>query len=405
MPEFELIADKISDNDNTTHVEMSRDEIWFLKHFIKTYKPKKIVEIGVASGGNTVNILKWKEDNAKLFSVDISTYWWKDKSKLTGFMASEMGANKNWKLYNGYDYLDVYKEIGNDIDCIIIDTTHVLPGECLTFLATLPQLKEGCIVILHDIHLNMINYARKRFKPIDSAQICTGLLFGSVSSNMKWILKTDSVSNIGAFVVDEGTRANIKDLFHTLCTSWYMFPSGINFFEYKKFIKENYSEECSKLFDTCVKLHADCFDANIYKTADSARIDIHNKNNENNTVEILNSPSSVDVEFPSWFRYKDGKGAVLRTEDHSFDIKLKCINDGKLAISLRGPDVKNISGNRIPSYVDYTNFKVNNKEILNKKTTAWHNDSYLFEKEVKDGEIIDLHFEWNYHLVPTIPFE
>ena len=36
MPEFELIADKISDDDNTTHVEMSHDVIWFLKHFIKT---------------------------------------------------------------------------------------------------------------------------------------------------------------------------------------------------------------------------------------------------------------------------------------------------------------------------------------------------------------------------------
>ncbi|WP_407382077.1 class I SAM-dependent methyltransferase [Methanobrevibacter sp.] len=405
MPEFELIADKISNDDNTTHVEMSNDEIWFLKHFIKTYKPKKIVEIGVASGGNTVNILKWKEKDAKLFSVDISTYWWKDKTKLTGFMASEMGGDENWKLYNGYDYLDVYEEIGNDIDCIIIDTTHVMPGECLTFLATLPQLKDGCIVILHDIHLNMVRYRRQRFEKIDAAQICTGLLFGSVRSNMKWILKTDSVSNIGAFVVDEGTRANIKDLFHTLCTSWHMFPSGINFFEYKRFIEEKYTPECSKLFNTCVKLHADCFNVNIEKTSEIARIDIINRNNENSTVEILNSSESADIDFPDWFKYKDGKGAVLQSKDRLIDVKLKCVGNGKLTVYLRGPDVRSIKGERVPSYVDFTRLNVNNEVILNEKTTVCHDDSYVFEKDVKDGDIIDLHFEWAYHVAATIPFE
>lgn len=405
MAEIELIPNKISDDDNTTHVEMSQDEIWFLKHFIQKYKPKKIVEIGVASGGNTVNILKWKEEDTKVFSVDISEYWWKDKTKLTGFMASEMGPNENWKLYNGYDYLDVYKEIGNDIDCIIIDTTHVMPGECLTFLATLPQLKDGCVVILHDIHLNMVRYARKKFKTIDSVQYCTGVLFGGVRSDMKWILNTKSTSNIGAFIVDKSTRDHIKDLFHLLCTSWYMFPSGINFFEYKKFIKENYSEDCSKLFNTCVDLHADCFDVNVHKTSESARIDLLNKNNNTSTVEILNTSDSVDVEFPGWFEWKEGKGAVLRTSKNSFDVKLKCINDGKLSISLRGPDVRNIHGKRVPSYVDYTNFKINNEVILNKKTTVCHDDSYVYETEVKNGDIIDLHFEWTYHSAPTIPFE
>lgn len=405
MTEIELTAGKISEDDNTTLVEMSEDEIWFLKHFIETYNPKKIVEIGVASGGNSVNILKWKDKDAKLFSVDISTYWWKDKTKLTGFMASELDNTENWKLYNGYDYLDVYKEIGEDIDCIIIDTTHVMPGECLTFLATLPQLKDGCVVILHDIHLNMLRYSRKQFKKIDSVQFCTGLLFGSVRSNEKWILKTDSMSNIGAFIVDDTTRDHIKDLFHALCTSWHMFPSGINFFEYKRFIKENYSPECSKLFNACADLHAGYFDVNIHKTSDSARIDLLNNNNRDSTVEILNAPNSIDVEFPGWFEWKEGKGAVLRTEDQSFDIKLKCISDGKLTISLRGPDIRNNSGKRVPSYVDYTNFKINGEDILNEKTTVCHDDSYVYKKDVKDGEIVDLSFKWEYHIAPTIPFE
>ena len=45
-----------------------------------------------------------------------------------------------------------------DIDFIIIDTVHFMPGEFLTFLTALPQLKDGCIVVLHDIHLNMVGF-------------------------------------------------------------------------------------------------------------------------------------------------------------------------------------------------------------------------------------------------------
>ena len=405
MTEIELIAEKLSEYDNTINVEMSLEEIWFLKHFIKTYNPKKIVEIGVASGGNTVNILNWKDDDAKLFSVDISTYWWKDKSKLTGFMADNLNMTDNWKIYRGYDYLDIYKEIGDGIDCIIIDTTHVMPGECLTFLATLPQLKEGCIVILHDIHLNMMRFSRNKFTSLDAAQFCTGLLFGSVSSSKKWILKTDIMSNIGAFVIDKSTRDNIKDLFHVLCTPWHMFPSGINFFEYTRFIKENYTIECSNLFNECVKLNANCFDVNLNKTSETARVDIINKNNKNSTIKILNTTSSVDIDFPDWFKWDEGQGAVLQTGKNSFDVILKCVNDGLLTIFLKGPDVRNRLGERLPSFVDFVNFRINNERIIKDNVTVWHDNPFIFEKNVKDGEIIELHFEWTYYISPTIPFE
>lgn len=41
MVEIELIPEKLSEDDNTVNVEMTKGEIWFLKHFIKTYHPKK----------------------------------------------------------------------------------------------------------------------------------------------------------------------------------------------------------------------------------------------------------------------------------------------------------------------------------------------------------------------------
>lgn len=41
MIEIELIPEGIDEQDNTVNVEMLADEIWFLKHLIKKYNPKK----------------------------------------------------------------------------------------------------------------------------------------------------------------------------------------------------------------------------------------------------------------------------------------------------------------------------------------------------------------------------
>lgn len=405
MTEIELCFEEIDSNDNTINVEMSVGEIAFLKYFIKKYHPKKIVEIGVSAGGNTVNLLNWKDKDAQLFSIDISPVWYRDDSKLTGFMANEFGTEDNWTIYRGVDYLDVYEDIGDDIDCIVLDTSHVMPGEILTFLATLPQVKDDCIFILHDIHLNMMRFSRNNFNKTDFASYCTGLLFGGVSSNNKYTLKAEPISNIAAFVVDNSTRQNIKDLFHILCSSWHFFPSGIDFYEYKKFIQDNYSLDCYNLFNSCLILHANYFDVNIHQTSEIARVDIINSNNKNNSIEIINAQDNINIDFPDWFKGDNGEGVVLYTNEKSFDIKLKCINDGSLSIFLKGPHILNSQGKHIPSYVNFNKLIINNESIIENCVTCWHDDPYIFEKNVKDGEVLNLHFEWTLYQGPTIPFK
>ena len=77
MAEIELKAEKLSENDNSENVEMSEEEIWLIKHLIEKYNPRKIVEIGISAGGNTVNLLNWKDDDAQLFSIDLAENWYK----------------------------------------------------------------------------------------------------------------------------------------------------------------------------------------------------------------------------------------------------------------------------------------------------------------------------------------
>lgn len=394
MNEIELIPGKLSNDDNTINVEMSKEEIWFLKTFIKNYNPKKIVEIGISAGGNTVNLLKWKNRDSQLFSVDLATQWYKDKTKLSGFMADELNVKDNFKLYLGCDYFEVCEEIGNDIDAIIIDTTHILPGELLTFLAALPQLKNGCVVILHDIHLNMLSIHTNRFSEYGIAAFCTGLLFGSVSSNKKWTLKSN-ISNIGAFIVDDSTRNNIKDIFHILCTTWNSYPYNLDLKKYLNYIQDNYSLDCHNLFENLLKLQSKYETYKNRCVAKTARIDIINKNKKNNNIKILNSSDDLDIKFPEWYKTDDGQGVIVQTRKKSFDLKFKCHGSGLLTIRLRGPDVRDEFGNWVPSYVNFKTFEVNNKNMLKEDLLVWHNKSYVFEKNVHNGQIIKLHIEWS----------
>ena len=390
MVEIELEVEKLSKSDNTVNVEMTRDEISFLKTFIKKYNPKKIVEAGVSAGGNTVNLLRWKDDDAKLFSIDVSTQWYRDSTKLSGFMADEIDDNDNWKIFRGYDYTDVCEEIGGDIDCIVIDTNHVMPGEFLTFIAALPYLKDGCIVILHDIHLNMSYFSNNCFNNYQRSEYCTGLLFGGVSSNKKWILKSN-LPNIGAFVVDKSTRNNIKDIFHILCTTWFYFPRDLNMLDYLTYVEKNYPSDCFNLFNTCLKLQLKYINHGLKKFC---RIDIKNRNEENNTIEILKNEMNANVHFPGWFKTEDGEGAVVETNEQVFNLKFKCVNDGSLSISLRGPDVRDEFDKLDPAFIFYHTFKINNTDILKENICVWHNDDYRFVKDVKDGEIIEIYVEW-----------
>ena len=48
--------------------------------------------------------MKWKDENAKLFSIDISTTWYRDDTKLSGFMAEGLDMKNNWTIYRGFDY-------------------------------------------------------------------------------------------------------------------------------------------------------------------------------------------------------------------------------------------------------------------------------------------------------------
>lgn len=132
----------------------------------------------------------------------------------------------------------------------------------------------------------------------------------------------------------------------------------------------------------------------------TARIDIKNSKStflKENDIEILNiSDRAANIETPAWFK-NNGKGYVIESEKGFLNIVFKCVNSGNLIINLRGKDIRNKNNERIPIWIDYCKFFVNEKNIFDKIIPICHDKAFNFTKKVDDGEIISLLIEWLPH--------
>ena len=101
------------------------EEQKFLHGLIRTIKPKKIVEIGVARGGSSVLILNAIRDikGAKLYSIDKSIYCYLERKKKSGYFVQEKFPElmNKWTLYTGGITSKFIETIGDGIDLDIIN--------------------------------------------------------------------------------------------------------------------------------------------------------------------------------------------------------------------------------------------------------------------------------------------
>lgn len=127
----------------------------------------------------------------------------------------------------------------------------------------------------------------------------------------------------------------------------------------------------------------------------TSRIDIKNYGNKKNSIEVLrNSDNQSRVIFPAWFKDNHGDGFTIHSTKSVLDLKIKCINDGVLKIFLRSKDVRDKNDFRFPIYIDYTSFKVNDIPLIKDHNLCSHDTPYIFEKNVKNSEILSIHCEW-----------
>ena len=241
-------------------VEMTDYDSAFLCGILDRFKPKKIVELGIAAGGTTGIILKKlsKRQDAsevKMFSCDYAEYYYrnnrlKEDDLHSGFLAEnirELAPIQHQFLLG--KYLPQYiNEIGDDIDFVILDTVHKLPGEVLDFLAIFPYLKKDAIVVLHDISYNLKE--RQSMQSFSNAALWSSVV---ADKYINWITdengKNQGYPNIGAFQINQETQKYIDNLFYLFMLTWAYIPSTEELSLYCDLYSEKYDEEFVAIFN------------------------------------------------------------------------------------------------------------------------------------------------------------
>ena len=260
IEDYSLRKEIVSQVEHSYDIEMSEHDSAFLCGLIKKHAPKKILEIGVAAGGTTAIILKCLEQNEEpyqMYSVDINSFYYRKPQEKCGYLAE--GTIKKLKhgthqFLFGTGIASHLDNIGNEIDFVILDTTHSLPGEMLDFLVIFPFLSKGAVVCLHDIALS-------QYKVYAEHSYCTAILLSAVSGdkmiNLK-ALEDDEYSypNIGAFRLTDETKPSLANLFIALTLRWQYFPSSEEMDKYHKIIYKYYDKQLCTMFDKAVKMNA-----------------------------------------------------------------------------------------------------------------------------------------------------
>lgn len=248
------ILDKVSCN---TKSEMSDWELSFLCGLIKESKPEKIVEIGVAAGGTTtviLNCISLLKLGSQLHSIDLSEELYSDSSKKTGYLVEEskkyLNDNMNYHLYTGGLSVEFLEKIGGEIDFLILDTMHILPGEILDFLACFPLLKDGAIVVLHDISLHHMMCTTSAY----ATQVLLDCVVGEKKIG-KDVSKPCDFPNIGAFRITSDTEKYIGNVFYSLLIFWQYLPSDQQISQYREFYLKYYKDCFLNIFDQAVCLN------------------------------------------------------------------------------------------------------------------------------------------------------
>lgn len=241
--------------------EMNAFQHAFIAGLVKKYRPNKIVEIGIAAGGTTCFLhecLKRNSYTANIYSVDKFATYYRIPTKKTGYLVNEMA------VCDGYEYITDFQSIligksipsyleriGDNIDFLIMDTTHALPGELLDFFVCLPYLKEGAVIVLHDTICNMVN---------NNGSFATKLLFDVVKAKKIVNFNEDEEKytgfpNIMAFEVTEDTKKNAIDILSSLTCDWKYYLEDDEIEEYSRIICNKYGSRQDDLFRGLCKIN------------------------------------------------------------------------------------------------------------------------------------------------------
>lgn len=238
--------------------EMTPSEQEFLTDIVRQYKPKQLLELGIASGSSSVLLLNAIQDipDSHLTSIDYSTPYYRDKTKNSGFVVDEYPElKKKWTLYTGGMASEFMDKIGGEIDFCFIDTMHALPGEVIDFLLIFPYLKPDAVVVFHDTNLQTWgNWPQCTSNNMLVSAISGEKIIPETFENIFFhnTLKTDFqmyFPNITGIILDGTQKDRIWDIFNILTQKWKYQLKSEDVVSIKSALKKHYSDFYVKMFD------------------------------------------------------------------------------------------------------------------------------------------------------------
>ena len=242
--------------------DMTREERTFINDLITYYEPKSIIEIGVAEGGGSFNILKTIYDTkATLTSIDRIEQFRRppliEESYPIGNVAIEAFPDYlegRWRLITGKDPSEVIELLNTEYDFCILDTRHIHPVESLNFLTIFPFLSENAIVVLHDTTL----YASaSTFFGAENIlkNLATRYLMCAIAADklIPDVPRHWGAPNIVAMQLSSDTRKYLRSVFDMLLVPW-DFYNKEDVDSVFAFVKRHYPERYVLLFKQALEV-------------------------------------------------------------------------------------------------------------------------------------------------------
>lgn len=236
--------------------ELSDQDLGFICGLIKEKRPEKIVELGVSAGGTSCVIMNCLEKlgiDSKVFSVDVSYTYHYDTSKRCGFQiddaAKYLHHMENHVLMLGKSIAQVIEKIGHNIDMLILDTIHYLPGELLDFLICLPYLSKDAVIILDDLIFAHTGE--------NTNAIATKVLFDLLVGEKVFPSGDGACPKMGGVLLNEDTRKYRSNYFSGLLMPWW-YPLGPDDMEtYRGVLERHYEKGEMEFFDEAVRINTE----------------------------------------------------------------------------------------------------------------------------------------------------
>ncbi|MGN0401761.1 MAG: class I SAM-dependent methyltransferase [Acetatifactor sp.] len=240
---------------------MPKTERKFVHGMLSFFRPKRVLELGVALGGGSLVILNAINSfESKLISVDIEEKYVNDTRYEVGHIVKNSSSIVNleqWELYTGVDVSEIITKQNEKFDFVVIDTAHIHPIESLNFLSIMPFLTDDAIVLIQDISLYAMCLHLHGFwhvplsegvKVRNASKLLYDTLVGdkynlpfsaySEDDKKQWNIE---FSNMGVIQINEDTKKYIGNLFSMLEYPWGIYPIGLR--NISNIIKQYYSEE------------------------------------------------------------------------------------------------------------------------------------------------------------------